>query len=157
MANEPRRINNIFPKIHGISSHSWFGDPRTLLYRVNPLVFGGSFMILRLLTFHPYTIGCMSWLILDGSPQDIWWPWMSRVKALGMVFVVTLWCLFFLETYPNTLPKTNIAIENPPFWWYLQGNKWVFMGYVRFREGISTTKWWLDFMVMNSGGRKSQT
>ncbi len=22
----------------------------------------------------------------------------------------------------HTLPKTNIAMENPPFWWYLQGN-----------------------------------
>ncbi len=35
-----------------------------------------------------------------------------------------------------TLPKTNIAMENPPFWWYLQGNMGVFMGYVSFREGI---------------------
>ena len=34
-----------------------------------------------------------------------------------------------------TLPKTNIAMENPPFWWYLQGNMGVFMGYVSFREG----------------------
>ena len=34
-----------------------------------------------------------------------------------------------------TLPKSNIAIENPPFWWYLQGNKGIFMGYVSFREG----------------------
>ena len=34
-----------------------------------------------------------------------------------------------------TLPKTNIAMENPPFWWYLQGNMGIFMGYVSFREG----------------------
>ena len=34
-----------------------------------------------------------------------------------------------------TLPKTNIAHENPPFWWYLQGNMGIFMGYVSFREG----------------------
>ena len=34
-----------------------------------------------------------------------------------------------------TLPKTNIAMENPPFWWYLQGNIGIFMGYVSFREG----------------------
>ena len=27
-----------------------------------------------------------------------------------------------------TLRKTNIAIENPPFWWYLQGNMKIFMG-----------------------------
>ena len=44
------------------------------------------------------------------------------------------------EMYETTLPKTNIAIENPPFWWYLQGNKGVFMGYVSFREGIRTNK-----------------
>ncbi len=37
--------------------------------------------------------------------------------------------------YHGTLPKTNIAIENPPFWWYLQGNMGIFMGYVSFREG----------------------
>ena len=28
----------------------------------------------------------------------------------------------------DTLPKTNIAMENPPFWWYLQGNMGIFMG-----------------------------
>ena len=36
-----------------------------------------------------------------------------------------------------TLPKTNIAMENPRFWWYLQGNMGIFMGYVSFREGTS--------------------
>ena len=37
----------------------------------------------------------------------------------------------------NILPETNIAIENPPFWWYLQGNKGVSRGEVNvsFREG----------------------
>ena len=35
-----------------------------------------------------------------------------------------------------TLPETNIAMENPPFWWYLPGNIVIFMGYVSFREGI---------------------
>ena len=34
-----------------------------------------------------------------------------------------------------TLPETNIAMENPPFWWYLPGKMGVFMGYVSFREG----------------------
>ena len=27
-------------------------------------------------------------------------------------------------------------MENPPFWWYLSGKMVIFMGYVRFREGI---------------------
>ena len=36
----------------------------------------------------------------------------------------------------NTLPETNIAMENPPFGWYLPGKMGVFMGYVSFREGI---------------------
>ena len=33
-----------------------------------------------------------------------------------------------------TLPETNIAMENPPFWWYLPGKIVIFMGYVSFRE-----------------------
>ena len=44
--------------------------------------------------------------------------------------------LFF---FGFTLPKTNIAMENPPFRWYLQGNMGIFMGYVSFREGSSHT------------------
>ena len=35
----------------------------------------------------------------------------------------------------TTLPETNIAHENPPFWWYLPGEMGIFMGYVSFREG----------------------
>ena len=34
-----------------------------------------------------------------------------------------------------TLPETNIAHENPPFWWYLSGKMGIFMGYVSSREG----------------------
>ena len=34
-----------------------------------------------------------------------------------------------------TLPETNIAMENPPFWWYFSGKMGIFMGYVSFREG----------------------
>ena len=30
----------------------------------------------------------------------------------------------------NTLPETNIAMENPPFGWYLPGKMGIFMGYV---------------------------
>ena len=28
----------------------------------------------------------------------------------------------------NTLPETNIAMENPPFWWYLPGKMGIFIG-----------------------------
>ena len=31
--------------------------------------------------------------------------------------------------------ETNIALENPPFWWYLPVKMGIFMGYVSFREG----------------------
>ena len=34
-----------------------------------------------------------------------------------------------------TLPETNIAHKNPPFWWYLPGKMGILMGYVSFREG----------------------
>ncbi len=34
----------------------------------------------------------------------------------------------------DTLPETNIAMENPPFWWHLSGNMGLFHGYVSFRE-----------------------
>ncbi len=55
------------------------------------------------------------------------------VPSLG----VAMWYCSSTTTEKMTLPKTNIAIENPPFWWYLQGNMGVFMGYVSFREGNS--------------------
>ena len=35
---------------------------------------------------------------------------------------------------PPTLPETNIAMENPPFLWYLPGKDGIFMGYVSFRD-----------------------
>ena len=51
-----------------------------------------------------------------------------------------------------TLPETNIAMENPPFWWYLPGKMGIFMGYVSFREGMENSwkfqspgeieRWW---------------
>ena len=40
----------------------------------------------------------------------------------------------------TTLPETNIAMENPPFWWYLPGKMGIFMGYVSFKEGIQAWK-----------------
>ena len=45
----------------------------------------------------------------------------------------------------TTLPETNIAMENPPFWWYLLGKMGIFMGYVSFREGnvtVMSWEWW---------------
>ena len=35
-----------------------------------------------------------------------------------------------------TLPETNIAMENSPFWWYLPGKMVIFHGYVSLPEGI---------------------
>ena len=56
------------------------------------------------------------------------------------------------EKGTNTLPETNIAMENPPFWWYLPGKMGIFMGYVSFREGMENSwkfqspseieRWW---------------
>ena len=40
----------------------------------------------------------------------------------------------------TTLPETNIAMENLPFWWYLPGKMGIFMGYVSFKEGIHAWK-----------------
>ena len=58
-----------------------------------------------------------------------------------------------------TLPETNIAMENPPVWWYLPGKMEIFMGYVSFREGkLKSTVTCLenftrhpDLMVQKSG------
>ena len=40
----------------------------------------------------------------------------------------------------GTLPKTNIAIENPPFWWYLLGNMGIFMGELLLVSGRAKLK-----------------
>ena len=48
----------------------------------------------------------------------------------------------------DALPATNIAMENPPFWWYLPGKMGIFMGYVSFREGMYTD----DFMLVIFAG-----
>ena len=34
-----------------------------------------------------------------------------------------------------TLPGTNIALQNPPFWWYLPGKIGIFYGYVSLLDG----------------------
>ena len=41
----------------------------------------------------------------------------------------------YFASFLSTLPETNIAMENPPFWWYLPGKMGIFMGYVSLREG----------------------
>ena len=53
----------------------------------------------------------------------------SLPKKMGRFF--KKWPLFRFIT----LPETNIAMENPSFWWYLPGKMEIFMGYVSFREG----------------------
>ena len=63
---------------------------------------------------------CAFWVLSD---SEIYIEWAMG----GFVFAC------FSTWY--TLPKTNIAMENPPFGWYLQGNMGIFMGYVSFREG----------------------
>ncbi len=48
------------------------------------------------------------------------------------------------KTLTSTLPETNIAMENPPFWWYLPGKMVIFMGYVSLPEGKrqKAQEWW---------------
>ena len=58
------------------------------------------------------------------------------------------WCCLGRGSYKVTLPKTNIAMENPPFWWYLQGNMGIFMGYVSFREVSGKPFLTLGFLVI---------
>ena len=58
-----------------------------------------------------------------------------RVDASGGKFTISVgmdFCCFFLLF---TLPETNIAMENPPFGWYLPRNMGIFHGYVSLQEG----------------------
>ncbi len=41
----------------------------------------------------------------------------------------------FQKNVSGTLLQANMAVENPPFWWYLLGKMGIFVGYVSFREG----------------------
>ena len=52
-----------------------------------------------------------------------------------------------------TLPETNIAMENPPFWWYLPGKMVMFMGYVSFREGNQQFQWTIMFLMVGLTSR----
>ena len=45
---------------------------------------------------------------------------------------------YLCDSHVGTLPETNIAMANPPFWWYLPGKIGIFIGYVSFREGKYT-------------------
>ena len=38
----------------------------------------------------------------------------------------------------HTLQQTNIAMQNPPFWWYLSGKMRIFHGYVSLPKRINT-------------------
>ncbi len=83
------------------------------------------------------------------KPSVVKTPGTSRASA-PIIIASTRWHISHLEsfnfwarkTYQNiakdTLPETNIAMENPPFWWYLPGKIVIFMGYVSFREGTKT-------------------
>ena len=55
-----------------------------------------------------------------------------------------------LVSWVGTLPKTNIAMENPPFWWYLPGNVGIFYGYVSLTEG-SVYSQYLEALSTNKG------
>ena len=60
------------------------------------------------------------------TPSGPWGSWL-----ILRVYKV-IWLIFRIQ---GTLPETNVAHENPPFWWYLPGKMGIFMGYVSFREG----------------------
>ena len=68
------------------------------------------------------------------------WGWNTHVKPgyqAGDWARNTRVCLWGrTNEYEDTLPETNIAMENPPCWWYLPGKMVIFMGYVSFREDI---------------------
>ena len=78
--------------------------------------------------------------LLEGLPRGGWFFWDFHDLDLRVFSMLGKSDPTILS---YTIPKTNIDMENPPFWWYLQGNMGIFMGYVSFREG----KWWF-FMVI---------
>ena len=51
----------------------------------------------------------------------------------------------FWKTRDNPLPETNIAMENPPFWWYLQvkmGFSWAMLVSGRVGTSACWSCWW---------------
>ena len=93
---------------------------------------GGKNMIDLLETnrcfYYPWPVNCIGSIIYSSPYLLQFHPW----EILQII-----WKYKCNKKHTYTLPKTNIAMENPPFWWYLQGNMGIFMGYVSFREGIS--------------------
>ncbi len=68
-----------------------------------PVPFQGAFLKLQ---------GCVTLIIYMSYWFGLWWNNINQCFKL----MVCGGDLFFF-----TLPKTNIAHENPPFWWYLPG------------------------------------
>ena len=65
---------------------------------------------------------------------------MSRKKNKRPLLSIESWLFKKRDPYNglwNTLPETNVAMENPPFYWYLPGKMGIFMGYVSLQEGNS--------------------
>ena len=61
-------------------------------------------------------------------------PWIQPENCCLEPTDISHWTMIMGEkSSKGTLPETNIAMENPPFWWYLLGKMGIFMGYVSFR------------------------
>ena len=73
------------------------------------------------------TAPCQSFQDAGCSRRLPCWYLLIRIQYLER------WRTLILE---STLPETNIAMENPPFWWYLPGNMGIFHGYVSLQKGI---------------------
>ena len=87
---------------------------------------------LRFFFMGAHLTGCWTKNSLENIPPKITMHLLlgwSLPKKMGRFF--KKWPLFRVIT----LPETNIAMENPSFWWYLPGKMWIFMGYVSFKEG----------------------
>ena len=116
----------------------------------------GPFLICCVPLFAGHVLLIVFWLI---RPMVQWWvfvrgwaysrnPWLEEDSHQGIITAYALNNTVYTSPTGKpltnqwliTLPETNIAMENPPFWWYLPGKMGIFMGYVSFREGIST--WW---------------
>ena len=75
---------------------------------------------------------------------------LPTLRIHGRLVYLPTWILLFLfKVRVNTLPETNIAVENPPFRWYLPGNMGIFRGYVSFTEGNATNVPWICTCVVN--------
>ena len=95
------------------------------------------------------------WGTLSSHSSPVILPFfLENTNTTGAIGIVKLSLLFGTLT----LRKTNIAMENPPFWWYLPGKIGIFMGYVSFREGKMTYFWKFrisDWKRCNLGSSRS--